>query len=250
MEIRTLANAVSVDYFHFRHQDGLEKGRRVIELSSHINNPLAEMNARYYLTSILRRTGELEEAKQQAMDLLAVAERTRDRFWLAAALMRNVLASSFNGDWRAAREFSDRGLTLASQHLPGLASRIFLEYEVGDFSQGEHYLEELLEVTRQTMPGPTVEYAYTAMVIPLVSRTSGVVEKFDIAKTAAETVFSSPSVTPFIALYSRVGLAWLAVQLGDIEAGEEQYTLLEYHRGTILPVAARAADPLRKESWF
>ncbi len=80
--------------------------------------------------------------------------------------------------------------------------------------------------------------------IPLVARTSGVVEKFDIAKTAAETVFSSPSVTPFIALYTRVGLAWLAVQLGDIEAAEEQYTVLEHHRGTFLPVTVKAADRL------
>ena len=226
LEIRTLANAVSVDYFHFRYQDALEKGLRVIELASHLNNPLAEMNAHYYLTSILCRTGELEGAEQQARDLLAVAERIRDRSWLAAAFMRNVQASSFRGDWGAAREFSDRDLTLAPQHLPGLASRTLLEYEVGEFSQGGHYLEQMLEVMRQTMPGPTVEYAYPAMVIPIVARISGVGENLDIGKTAAESVFSRSSVTPFIALYTRVGLALLAVQLGDIEAAEEQYTLL------------------------
>ena len=79
---------------------------------------------------------------------------------------------------------------------PGLAARILLEYEVGEFSQGEHYLEQLLEVMRQTMPGPTVEYAYPAMVIPLVARTSGVVEKFDIAKTAAEACYHRDQLFP------------------------------------------------------
>jgi len=244
LEMRTLTNAVPVDYYHFRYQDGLEKGLRAVELASRIDNPLAEINARYYLTSILCRIGELEGAEQQAMDLLAVAERIRDRSWLATSLMRNAQVSSFSGDWGAAREFSDRSLTLAPQHLPGLASRILLEYEVGEFSQGEHYLEQLLEVMRQTIPGPTVEYAYPAMVIPLVARTSGVVEKFDMAKTAVEAVFSGPSVTPLVSLYGRVGLAWLAVQLDDTEAAEEQYTVLEYHRGTILPVTLRAADRL------
>ncbi len=117
-----------VDYYHFHYQDGLEKGLRVIELASRIDNPLAEMNARYYLINILRRIGELGEAEQQAMDLLAVAERIRDRSWLAASLQRNAQVSSFSGDWRAAREFTDRSLTLAPQHLPGLASRILLEY--------------------------------------------------------------------------------------------------------------------------
>ena len=136
LEMRTLANAVPVDYYAFRYQDGLEKGRRVIELASQIDNPQAEMKARYYLTAILCRLGELEEAEQQAKDLLAVAERIRDRFWLAASLRSNALVSSFNGDWRAAREFSDRGITLAPQHLPGIAGRILLEYEVGEFSQG------------------------------------------------------------------------------------------------------------------
>ncbi|MFB3097343.1 MAG: AAA family ATPase, partial [Dehalococcoidia bacterium] len=244
LEMGTLANAVTVDNFHFHHQDGLEKGLRAIELASHVDNPLEEMNARFYLTNILFFIGELDRAGQQAMDLLTVAERVRDRSWLAAALYKNVQVSSIRGDWEAAREFSDRDLILAPQHLPGIAARSLLEYEVGEFSQGEHYLELLLEVMSQTRPGPTFGYAYPAMFIPLVGRTSGVVEKFDIAKTAAETVFSGPSVAPFIALYARVGLAWLAVQLGDKEASEEQYTVLEHHKGTFLPVTLRAADRL------
>ncbi len=40
-----------------------------------------------------------------------------------------------------------------------------LEYEVGEFSQGEHYLEQQLEVMHQTMPGPTAEYAPSSMVL-------------------------------------------------------------------------------------
>ena len=59
------------------------------------------------------------------------------------------------------------------------------------------------------MPGPTIEYAYPAMMIPMVAHISGMADKLDIAKTAAETVFSWPSVTPTITLYSRVGLAFL-----------------------------------------
>ena len=53
LEMRTLDNAVPVDSYHFRYKDGLEKGLRVIELASHVDNPLAEMNARYYLSLIL-----------------------------------------------------------------------------------------------------------------------------------------------------------------------------------------------------
>ena len=69
-------------------------------------------------------------------------------------------------------------------------------------------------------------------------------DKLEIAKTAAETVFSWPPVAPYIALYTRLGLAWMAVQLGDIESANEQYTALEPHRGTFLPVTLSAADRL------
>ena len=244
LEMRTLANAVPLDFRHFRYQDGVEKGLRAIELASQIDYPLAEMDARVYLSAILFCIGELEEAEQQTMELLAVAERIRDRSWLAFSLFRNAQVSSFRGDWGAARDFTDRGLTLEPRDLPNLAARISLEHEVGEFGQGEHYLERMVAVMRQTVPGPTFEYAYPAMVIPLVARTSGVVEKFDIARSAAETVVSWPSVTPFIALYARAGLAWLAVQLGDIEAAEEQYAALENHRGTLLPVTLRSVDRL------
>ena len=71
------------------------------------------------------------------MDLLAVAERIRDRDWLATALRRNGQASSASGDWGVAREFSDRALILIPQDVPALATRISVEYEVGDFSQGD-----------------------------------------------------------------------------------------------------------------
>ena len=244
LEMRTLADAVAVDNFHFRYQDGLEKGLRVMELASHIDNPMAEMDARFSLGSIFSRLGQLEEAKQQTIHLLEMAERIRDRAWLATAFRRSSQVSSASGDWASAREFSDRALTLTPQDVPALASRIFVEYEVGDFSQGEYYLEQMLEIMRQAMPGPTIEYAYPAMMIPMVARISGMADKLDIARTAAETVFSWPSVSPYITLYSRVGLAWLAVQHGDIAAAEEQYTLLEFHRGTLLPVTVKATDRL------
>ena len=39
-------------------------------------------------------------------------------------------------------------------------------------------------------------------------------------------------------------MAWLAVQLGDIEAAQEQYTALKHHRGILLPVTRKAADHL------
>jgi len=101
-----------------------------------------------------------------------------------------------------------------------------LEYEVGDFVQGKAYLEELLEIVRLTTPGPNTTYALTAVVIPMVARITGVVERLDIAESAADAVVSTPSATPFAAMLARAGLALMAVQRGDVAAAEEHYAAL------------------------
>ena len=92
--------------------------------------------------------------------------------------------TSAKGDWQAAREFSGRGLDLATRSPYLLRVRIMLEYQVGDFEQGEVYLERLMDVMRLAAPG--LASGTIAMVIPLVARIAGVTDRFDIAEAAAE----------------------------------------------------------------
>ena len=109
-----------------------------------------------------------------------------------------------------------------------------MEYEVGDFSQGEIYLERLVEVTRMSPPGSIIEYGFAAMVIPMCARITGVHDRFDVAETAAESSFSLRFVPPHPAVLTRSGLALMAVQRGDGAAAEEQYTALQSTQGTML----------------
>ena len=101
---------------------------------------------------------------------------------------------------------------------------------MGDFRQGEAYLERLLEVLRLTEPGPTLEHGLVAAVIPVIARITGVADRSDVAEAAAETVLSAPSVTPLVAALARFGLALLAVQRGDIGAAKKQYASFELAR--------------------
>ncbi len=104
---------------------------------------------------------------------------------------------------------------------------------MGDFGQGGAYLERLLEVARLSPSGPIIEYALMAYVIPLAARITGVVDRFDVAETAAEAVLSSPSAIPIFSLPARSGLALMAVQRDDAAAAGEQYASLHSERGTI-----------------
>ena len=99
--------------------------------------------------------GELEAARQHAQACLAVAERLRDRFWLASAFWANEIVCRLSGDFQGALTFNDRGLSL----LPGdprlLGTRALTEFELGDYDAGRSHVEELLEATRLATPGPS-----------------------------------------------------------------------------------------------
>jgi hypothetical protein len=82
-------------------------------------------------------------------------------------------------------------------------------------------MERLLEAMRLCSPGPTVEYQFPAIAIPLVARITGVAERFEIAQSAAEAVLSSGSVLPLGAQIARAGLALLAVERGDVNAATQ-----------------------------
>ena len=98
---------------------------------------------------------------------------------------------------------------------------------MGDFGQGEEYLERLLEVA-----GPVgLEARSVAVTIAVTSRITGAADRSEVARAYAETVLSSPDALPMDILGARLGLALLAVQAGDATAAEEQYAALRSHRG-------------------
>ena len=112
--------------------------------------------------------------------------------------------------------------------------RTLLEYEVGDFAAGETYLERLLEAMRLSSPGPTMEYLVPAIAIPLVNRNTGVGERSEAARSAAEDALSSGYVLPLGAQVARVGLALLAVERRDVEAATQQFSALQSTRGNMV----------------
>jgi DNA-binding CsgD family transcriptional regulator len=119
-----------------------------------------------------------------------------------------------------------------------------LEYQVGEFSQGEVYLHRLLEVIQQ-YPGPTLAAASVAQIIPMVVRITGILDRLDIAQTAAEMVLSSPFAAPFLSLEAKVGLAMATVFRNDVLAARQGYLTLEPYSGTMLsPLISISADHL------
>ena len=110
-----------------------------------------------------------------------------------------------------------------------------LEFETGNFSQGETYVERLLEIMAQTPPGPGLAYTWPALVIPYAARISGLPARLSEAFEASRIVLSSPVANPFFTVIARSGLGLQAIIQGDAPAAAEQYAALGLVKGILVP---------------
>lgn len=212
LEMQTLAESCIVNSAYLHWQDALDSCLKAIELSSNVDDPTSEMAARYWSAFVLVHMGNLEEAHRHASVILPLAERLRDRVSLAIALWPNELVSHLRGDWQASRDFSDRSLAVSPLDPRLLYTRVPLEYEVGNFDDGETFLGQALEVMRLAPRGPNTAYSNVAMMIATAARITGDTSRFDIAESAAETVLTAPTAAPVVVLIARVASGLIAAR--------------------------------------
>ena len=86
-----------------------------------------------------------------------------------------------------------------------------MEYEVGDFTCGEGYLERILETISVVSREPSAQHATQGLNILCIARITGILDHLDVASRVARTVVSSPLANPFFAMSARAGLGMQAV---------------------------------------
>ena len=244
LELRTLIDAANVDMSHRRWPACVAKSLRAVELARQAEDPYAEVAARFWGAQSLIYMGEPREAQRHGAAMLALAEKLRDRWWLASALASNAAAAQMQGDWRSAQAFIDRGLAVAPMDPRLLSLRIILAYEMGDVREGETYLEQLIDTLHHTEAGPSVTFGLSALVIPLIARITGEVDRLDVAKAAANTILSSPSAGPTVAAFAKCGLGLLAMLQRDATLAAEHAAALIEDRGAVFALGLGAVDRL------
>jgi DNA-binding CsgD family transcriptional regulator/tetratricopeptide (TPR) repeat protein len=227
LEVRILTASANVDLFHLRLGEGLGKGHQAVDRARSLNNSLDAWYAHLDFARVLLTTHGAEAAQPHASAALELAEKLRGRNQLVVTLYVNTALYHALGDWRTARNFSERGLALAPQESSLLGDRALLEYEIGDAGLAETYLERLLETIPPAGARPSTSFVMPAVAIPWVARITGGLERLDAAEATARAVLSSQLSNPFYGLFSRVGVALLAVLRGDIPTAAEQYKILK-----------------------
>ena len=235
LEVQTLTYAADVSGQHLHWQESVDHGLRAIELGTGDENPLSEVLSRFWTVVGLLQLGDLDTARRHVLFLRELAER-RDTTRLLASLSFVPITTleCLQADWDAGREHSDRGLEVSPLFSQQLLLRVLLEYQTGDFVQGDVYLERLLEAMLRVGAGRSTALGRPALGITTIARITGVLDHLGIAEGAANDVLSEHPVTPFVAMTARAGLALLAVLKGDRSAAEEHYAYLAGQRGTMI----------------
>ncbi|MCI0830090.1 MAG: AAA family ATPase [Chloroflexi bacterium] len=242
LEMRTLAYAAQVDFFSLNWTDSLDKARRAVELGTRTEDHRALVIAHYSAVIASHSLGDQQGAGRHAQAMLAAAERLQDRYWLVSALSRNELASRLDGDWQSSRNYSNRGLEISSIDPRILCGRALLEHEVGNYDQGEYYLELLRETMARAKPGPNPPFVYSATAFQVAAMMTGNLDRLDDAERISIAVLSSPSVSPLFAQRANAGLAITAILRNDTNMAAQQYDLLIPAEGTLLVGGFGAVD--------
>ena len=234
LEVQALTHAAAVSGLNLHWQESLVNGLGAIELSTGEEPPFIEFASRWWTVASLIQMGDLEGARPHALLLRALAERRSTSRVLARIIMHLITdLACLEGDWKAGREYSDRGLEVSLE--PGLlGTRALLEHETGETTQGEIYLERLLEAMHQAGPDQLGACGWISKTIAAIARITGVPDRLEIAEAAAEAVLSEQLVRPALTINAAAGLALLAVEKGDQSAAKEHYAYLLGHRGTMI----------------
>ena len=108
LQLLTRANMAHVDGFHLRWQESLENSLQAIKLAAQADDLPSRLYAHFWAGTSLLDFGRPEEAQQHADAMLALLEKLRDRVWLARAYLLAYRLSHLTGDFKAARNFSER----------------------------------------------------------------------------------------------------------------------------------------------
>ena len=146
LQMRTLARAAELAWWHLRPQEVIENGRLAAELSGHIDDPVIEAEARQHLARALAVMGDSEAAQTEEKAVITIAEELRDTRLLTAALTMRAESCFFRGEWAEARALIDQGVS--SPRL--LSTLAVLEHEVGDFDRGAAIIDQLIETRSRT----------------------------------------------------------------------------------------------------
>ena len=240
LETSTLYYSGRVELYHCNWQQSLAQSLEANQLSMGSKHEVLPQN-KITASGALCVMGELAEAQQYATSSIASAREIRE---LGSLVTGNWIAewiSLLKGNWATAREHSEHALDLSPADPRNLASRVLLEYQLGEFDGGNPFLERFLAAMAlaETMLPMPPYYVAVPMATPMLC----LALTFDVDSPHTNEVerivreYLSVSKIPWVHLLARTSLGLLASMRDDGTEAQVQYGHLGSVKGTFSPVA-------------
>jgi DNA-binding CsgD family transcriptional regulator/tetratricopeptide (TPR) repeat protein len=230
LEARSLLLAAFIEREEQNLEQSLKRSLEALKISRRIPDLLRTTVAHHQAQEALIAAGEFNRGRRNAAKGIAAAEQLQDRYWLMLAYAANQRYRIARGDWRGARNFSDRGLELEPNDPFLLSNRARLEYETGNPTAGETYLRRYLERLKLDLEAPPDRTAHqnasVASVVPLICRLVEVSEWLDMAEIAARALLASTRVSAEWRFRAASCLGLVATVRGDSISACEFYEQL------------------------
>ena len=245
LELRTLAESATVDRYYLQNDEALKKCQRAIDIAQDTEEPEAECLALFVASGCFAVKGDLGNARLYAQAMLTLVQKLRSRSETMNALDISQRVAALEGNWRAGREFVERGLKLDPGDLLLAVGYARLEFETGDFDHGRELLKQILDAMRASSNSTPTRRTQLALLIATIGRVANMTNHFDVVRKHAEAILSLPDALKYATDLAKISLALIAVQQGDIENAEEQYKALSSYRGeTVGQTISIASDRL------
>ncbi|MCI0439541.1 MAG: LuxR C-terminal-related transcriptional regulator, partial [Chloroflexi bacterium] len=225
LEMRTLANAANVEGWQLHPQESLDYALQAVELSRHVIDLRSELIAHLWAGYSLVNFGRPVEAQRHVDAMRAIVDRAhQNHVWFSRMCNLDTILCYLRGDWVAVRNITDRILALGPRESSLVVRRALLEYELGNFMQGEPYVQTLEELSDPSL-------AYIAIPIAVISHMTGGIERLEIARRFAETSLSSTTTPPIHVVCAHIALGLVAVQRKDTVEAATHYAALASEKG-------------------
>ena len=220
-----------MDIYHLRPSDALEKVQQALSLKPEADHLYSMVVLQYTRATATVAIGDSESALESGRDSVPLAEKLRHRTWLGRAMSGNLFVTRARGDWAQARSYSDRGLEASPRDVRLLGPRALLERDLGDFEQGQIYIDRFVSLWDINNSTPTIEYCLSVCTIAMVARITGDARMFNKIQATADMTIALNAVTPLVETFSRIAKGIIAVIQEDAVTAKQQYDALGLIRG-------------------
>ncbi len=220
-----------MDIYHLRPSDALEKVQQALSLKPEADHLYSMVVLQYTRATATVAIGDSESALESGRDSVPLAEKLRHRTWLGRAMSGNLFVTRARGDWAQARSYSDRGLEASPRDVRLLGPRALLERDLGDFEQGQIYIDRFVSLWDINNSTPTIEYCLSVCTIAMVARITGDARMFNKIQATADMAIALNAVTPLVETFSRIAKGIIAVIQEDAVTAKQQYDALGLIRG-------------------